>query len=97
MAVSHVDTKKSSAGMRRLPDGPATSREASSASAVAGYSAAGSACANEPPTVPRLRIWIVADMRGRLDEQGYRRRVLAVFDAGLRRHGPNAHRAISWG
>ena len=30
---------------------------ASSASATAGYSAAGSACAIEPPTVPRLRIW----------------------------------------
>ena len=30
---------------------------ASSASATAGYSAAGSACAIDPPSVPRLRIW----------------------------------------
>jgi hypothetical protein len=42
--------------MRRLPAGPVTSRAASTASAAAGYFAAGSACANEPPTAPRLRI-----------------------------------------
>ena len=40
--------------MRRLPAGPVTSRAASTASAAAGYFAAGSA--NEPPTAPRLRI-----------------------------------------
>ena len=36
---------------------PVTSSMASRVSAAAGYSAAPSACASEPPIVPRLRIW----------------------------------------
>ena len=43
------------AGVRHR--GPASSSSAPSATATAGYSDAGSACASEPPTVPRLRIW----------------------------------------
>ncbi len=39
------------------PRREATSMSASSASATAGYSAAGSAWAIDPPSVPRLRIW----------------------------------------
>ena len=50
-------SKKSAAGMRRMPFGPATSISASSTRTTAGSSAAGSACAREPPRVPRLRIW----------------------------------------
>ena len=39
------------------PPTRASSISAPSATATAGYSDAGSACASEPPTVPRLRIW----------------------------------------
>ena len=42
---------------------------ASSATATAGSSAAGSAWAMLPPIVPRLRFWM-ADPRQRLGEQG---------------------------
>ena len=49
--------KKSAAGMLRLPEGPWATSSASSATAMAGYSAAGSAWAMDPPMVPRLRIW----------------------------------------
>ena len=55
--VCQVPWKKSAAAMSRLPPGPAASMVASSASATAGSSEAGSAWAIEPPTVPRLRIW----------------------------------------
>ncbi len=43
--------------MTRRPRGEAASSSPSSANTTAGYSAAGSAWAMEPPTVPRLRIW----------------------------------------
>jgi len=49
--------KKSLAAMLRLPDGPWATSSASRATAMAGYSAAGSAWAMDPPMVPRLRIW----------------------------------------
>ena len=55
--VVQVDSKKSAAGTRRVEPLLATSTSASSASATAGSSDAGSACAMDPPTVPRLRIW----------------------------------------
>ena len=41
----------------RRPRADATSICASNVSATAGYSAAGSACAIDPPSVPRFRIW----------------------------------------
>ena len=44
-------------GCCRRPLADTTSMLASSASATAGYSPAGSACAIDPPSVPRLRIW----------------------------------------
>ena len=55
--VSQVPSKNWLAGTVRSPSGPVMSSSASSASATAGYSAAGSAWAIEPPIVPRLRIW----------------------------------------
>ena len=55
--VVQVPVKNSDGGMVRRPVGDRTSSSASRASATAGYSAAGSAWAIEPPTVPRLRIW----------------------------------------
>ena len=48
--------KKSRALMVRLPFGPVASTSPSSASRQAGNSAAGSAKAMEPPSVPRLRM-----------------------------------------
>ena len=56
-AVLHRPVKNEAAGIERVPRGETASISASSASATAGYSAAGSACAIEPPNVPRLRIW----------------------------------------
>ena len=56
-AVMNVDTKNSDAGTVRGPWVFVTSNSASRASATAGYSAAGSAWASDPPSVPRLRIW----------------------------------------
>ena len=55
-AVSNRPLKKSSAFTVRLPFGPAISTSPPSASRQAGNSAAGSAKAIEPPSVPRLRI-----------------------------------------
>ena len=56
-AVLQMPVKNSAAGMARWPRGDSVSMTASRASATAGYSAAASACASEPPIVPRLRIW----------------------------------------
>jgi len=47
----------SAAGTVRRPPGPAMTNSASSASATAGRSPAGSACARAPPKVPRCRTW----------------------------------------
>ena len=44
------------AGTNRLPDGPTSISSPSQATAMPGISAASSACARLPPTVPRLRI-----------------------------------------
>ena len=52
-----MPAKKSAAPTVRAPPLLAISSSASRARATAGYSAAGSAWASEPPTVPRLRIW----------------------------------------
>jgi hypothetical protein len=49
--------KKSSAAITRTPAVPAATISASQATAIPGISAAGSAWATLPPTVPRLRIW----------------------------------------
>ena len=56
-AVDQTPVKNSLAGTVRDPVVDASSNVASSATATAGYSAAGSAWASEPPIVPRLRIW----------------------------------------
>jgi hypothetical protein len=48
--------KKSAAGTVRVPRTLRTSNVASSASATAGSSAAGSACERLPPIVPRVRM-----------------------------------------
>src|SRR5260370_1342401 len=53
--VRNVETKKPADGTVRGRAGPATPSCASSATATAGSSAAGSAWAIDPPTVPRLR------------------------------------------
>ena len=58
IAVLQRPSKKSRGGDVSPPlRSETTSIVASSASATAGYSAAGSAWAIEPPSVPRLRIW----------------------------------------
>jgi len=57
IAVLQIPVKKSRASIVRRPFAETTSMLASSARATAGYSAAGSACAIDPPSVPRLRIW----------------------------------------
>jgi len=51
---SDKPTKKSSAGIARRPRGPTTLSTASRQTATAGSSAAGSACARLPPSVPRI-------------------------------------------
>ena len=50
-------SKKSDALSIRRPCGPMIVSSASQVIAIPGISAAGSACASEPPTVPRFRIW----------------------------------------
>ena len=55
-AVVSAPWKKSAAWMTRAPDLPKTEISASQVEAMPGISAAGSACARLPPTVPRLRI-----------------------------------------
>ena len=62
-SVVHRPVKNSEAGIVRRPREERTSSWASSVRATAGYSAAGSAWAMEPPIVPRLRIW-KCPMRG---------------------------------
>ena len=54
--VSKSPAKKSSARTVRGPPGPEISTEPPSATSAIGRSAAGSACASEPPIVPRCRI-----------------------------------------
>ncbi len=49
-------TKNASAGMSLRPSGPSTTTVPSSATRQSGSSAAPSAWAIEPPTVPRLRV-----------------------------------------
>ena len=56
-AVVSAPRKKSSARIVREPVEPVTAISASQVTAMPGISAAGSACAMLPPTVPRLRIW----------------------------------------
>jgi hypothetical protein len=51
-----IETKKSFAAMRRSPRLPATTIWAPSVAATSGSCAAGSACASEPPSVPRVRM-----------------------------------------
>ena len=48
-------TKKSAAGIVRVPFGPCATIDASSASSTVGMSDAASACATEPPIVPMCR------------------------------------------
>ena len=55
-AVISGPWKKSAAWITRAPDFPTTAISASQVIAMPGISAAGSACAMLPPTVPRLRI-----------------------------------------
>ena len=55
-AVSNRLWKNSPIGISREPPGPRATRVASSASSTAGRSEAGSACAIEPPIVPRCLI-----------------------------------------
>ena len=52
-----VSTKKSSAGISRVPFGPRATIVAPSARIAAGWSAAMSAWATAPQVVPRLRTW----------------------------------------
>ena len=54
-AVLYGPWKNPAAGMVRVPPGPAATSSASSARATAGSSAAGSAWARLPPTVPLFR------------------------------------------
>src|SRR5262249_43253089 len=56
-AVVSAPWKKSAAWITRAPDFPTTAISASQVNAIPGISAAGSACARLPPTVPRLRTW----------------------------------------
>ena len=56
-AVVSAERKKSLAAIVRAPALPVTAISASQATTMPGISAAGSACAMLPPTVPRLRIW----------------------------------------
>ncbi len=55
-AVISGPWKKSAAWITRAPALPTTAISASQVIAMPGISAAGSACAMLPPTVPRLRI-----------------------------------------
>jgi hypothetical protein len=55
-AVISGPLKKSAAAIARVPALPVTAISASQVTAMPGSSAAGSACARLPPTVPRLRI-----------------------------------------
>jgi len=54
-AVVSAPWKKSAAWITCAPNVPTTAISASQVSAIPGISAAGSACARLPPTVPRLR------------------------------------------
>src|SRR3984957_5298628 len=56
-AVVQMPVKNPAAGISRWPRGESASTHPSRARATAGYSAAGSAWASDPPIVPRLRIW----------------------------------------
>ena len=53
IVVSHIQVKKSATPISRRPRGESTSITASDVRATAGYSPAASACAIEPPRVPR--------------------------------------------
>ena len=69
---------------------------ASSASATAGYSAAGSAWAIDPPSVPRLRIWKWPISGVALASSGTARRHLgAGLDGRLRGAGADPQRAVA--
>ena len=57
-AVVKRSTKNLSAGIFRAPFGPFATTVAPRATRTVGKSAAGSACAMEPPIVPRLRTWM---------------------------------------
>ena len=77
IAVVSAETKKSAAATLRSPPSLASRRVAPRASAAAGYSAAGSACAIDPPTVPRLRICGCAIKRVASKSSGWRVRTSA--------------------
>ena len=87
-AVSMNPVKNSAAGMVRSPPGPRATRVAPNASTTAGRSDAGSPWANEPPMVPRWRIWgsptwpAAAGSNGTSSGQQLRRRHVVVAGQG---------------
>ena len=93
-AVDHRPVKKSAAGTTRGPGDDRTSRSASRATATAGYSAAGSAWAIDPPMVPRLRIWRWPMRASPGPPAGRRPDVGDVLDLGIGRRRADPHRAV---
>ena len=69
-AVVSAPWKKSAALMVRAPALPTTANVASQVCAMPGISEAGSAWAQLPPTVPRLRDLVMRDVRHRLRSSG---------------------------
>ena len=81
-------------GPSGLPPAPAISSSASSASATAGSSDAGSACAIEPPTVPRLRIWKWPMCGTARASSGTAAATRVALGDGLAGHRTDAERAV---
>ena len=94
---SSGESRRSSSAGERLarPRAERTWKRASSAVSATGSSAAGSACATEPPTVPRFRIWTWPDEAHRLgQERRACRRHRRALERRLAGHRADPERAV---